>query len=116
MKKTKKYKQYGNDHDLRMLYLHLNKKYFSNKLPKDMPVRFAATPVNLGTTVIHTQTFRPLFIKISKKLRFSRRLSEGTLLHEMVHVKHPERRGCKDVAFEKEMMALARKGAFRGIW
>ena len=116
MKKPKRYKQYGNDNDLRMLYLEYNRKYFSNRLPKDMPVRFASTPGDLATTVIHMQTFRPLFIKISEKLRFSRRLSAGTLLREMVHVKHPERRGCKNAAFEKEMMALAKKGAFRGIW
>ena len=104
----------GTNADLRWMYLDFNKKYFSNKLPKDMPVYFADLWC-LGHTVIHKQTFRPQWIKICKRLRFSNKLAAMTLLHEMCHVETPKYRG-HGPWFRKRMKQLARDGAFDPFW
>lgn len=116
-KKTKKkYKSKGNDDDLRALYLKLNKKFFSNRLPKDLPVYFCDKLTdNLGTTAISTQTFRPLYMKITKRIAFSFRLCYSTVLHEMVHVMRPEKRGHRRW-FDREMLRLVKRGAMNGQW
>jgi hypothetical protein len=104
----------GTNQDLRDYYWYFNKKYFSNKLPKDMSVRFEDID-GLGLTPFTKDTNRPLYIHISNRIRHSSRLTAQTLLHEMVHVAHPEKRGHKNW-FDKEMLKLAKKGAFNGLW
>jgi hypothetical protein len=105
----------GTDKDLRYIYAELNRKFFSNKLPKDMPVYFKKLKDDLGATTIHTQTFRPLYMRIEKRINFSKALCYTTILHEMVHVAHPEKRGHRGW-FDKEMLKLAKKGAMNGYW
>jgi hypothetical protein len=109
-----KYRTRGTDWNLLQFYQFFNKRYFSNRLPKDMPVAFRKIDT-LGNTVIHRQTFRPLYIQVSDKLRFSSRLAMGTVLHEMVHVAHPKKRGHRGW-FDKEMLKLVKRGAMNGLW
>jgi hypothetical protein len=114
-KKTKpKYRTKGTNWNLREFYRYFNRRYFSNRLPKDMPVEFRKINT-LGSTAIHKQTFRPLYIQISDRLRFSSRLCMATVLHEMIHVAYPERRGHRGW-FDKEMFKLVKRGAMNGLW
>lgn len=100
--------------DLLDAYACYNRAFFGNKLPKDMPVSFAKIKP-LAHSTFHPQTWRPMYINISKKIRHSGRLVLCTLLHEMVHVAHPTKRG-HGPWFEKAMVDLAKRHAFRGIW
>lgn len=109
-----KHRTWGTDWNLREFYRIFNKKYFSNRLPKDMPVGFRKIDT-LGNTVIHKQTFRPLYIQVNDRLKFSSRLSMGTVLHEMLHVAYPERRGHRKW-FDREMLKLVKRGAMNGLW
>ena len=113
-KKTDKFRNFGTDWNLREMYRYFNRKYFSNRLPKDMPVSFRKINT-LGNTIIHPQTFRPLYIQITDRIRFSSRLSMATVLHEMLHVAHPEKRGHRGW-FDKEMLKLVKRGAMNGLW
>lgn len=113
MKRTK-HRTRGTDWNLLDFYRRFNKKYFGNRLPKDMPVSFRKID-SLGNTVIHRQTFRPLYIQITDKIRFSSRLAMATVLHEMLHVAHPEKRGHRGW-FDKEMQKLVKRGAMNGLW
>ena len=98
--------------DLQVAYAYYNKKYFSNKLPHDMVVRFEKV-WPLGVTSCYHD--RPLFIHINDRLRFSKVLCDMTLIHEMVHVETP-RPNNHGKWFHKRMLELARKGAFKQCW
>lgn len=99
--------------ELARMYAEFNKKYFGNKLPKDMAVRFEYLHGKWGRTRIYANS-RPLFIEISRELCGSMCFAAMTLLHEMVHVKFPHLdHGPK---FHKEMKRLARIGAFNNWW
>jgi hypothetical protein len=104
----------GTNADLRYMYLDFNRRYFGNRLPKDMPVYFDDIDC-LGHTAVAKQTFRPEYIRISKRLRFSNRMSAMTLFHEMCHVETPKYRG-HGPWFRKRMKQLAKAGAFDPFW
>ena len=97
---------------LKALYDELNRAWFSNKLPKDMVVYYADI-WQMGVTSYHRE--RPLYIRISKKLRWTESTSALTLLHEMVHVSLPYRINHGPV-FQKKMRSFARRGAMDGWW
>jgi SprT-like family len=100
--------------ELQRMYHHFNKKWFGNRLPKDMVVAFEKM-YPLGCT--HCRRGRPLWIDINFKMRHSRSNSAMTLLHEMVHVEMPRiGGGGHGPKFHKRMMKLARQGAFRKWW
>lgn len=99
--------------DLARMYAEFNRKYFGNRLPKDMAVRYADLEGKWGRTNIY-HDIRPLFIEISWQLRRTQCFSAMTLLHEMVHVKYPRlNHGPK---FHREMKRLAKIGAFNNWW
>jgi hypothetical protein len=101
--------------DLLLAYKVFNKKFFNNRLPKDMPCRFVKMKGALGQTHLDPQTWRPAYIAIASKLSGSHRVVWGTLIHEMVHVANPTKRG-HGPWFEKTMIDLAKRHAFRGLW
>lgn len=104
--------------ELRFAYATFNKKYFSNKLPKDMPVFFSSQLIRkkkLGRTAVHAHTFRPQWIEITTNIRFSGHLIRMTLLHEMCHVENPRPTG-HGKWHDDRMMKLAKAGAFNGYW
>jgi hypothetical protein len=115
-RKTKlKERGFDTNADLRYMYLKINKSFFGNRLPKDMSVSFEKIKGDLGRTRIDGRTFRPLYIEITDRIRFSAALCYQTLLHEMVHVSVPEHRGHRGW-FDKEMLKLVNKGVMNGMW
>ena len=98
--------------DLERMYREYNKKYFRNRLPKDMVVEFARLPDCHGVTHCHKN--RPLFIQIDWPLRGTLSHSAMTLLHEMVHVEHPK--WLHGPKFHRRMLQLAKAGAFKNWW
>jgi len=107
----------GTNWHLEDFYRFFNRKYFGNQLPKDMPVYYKEIDFLGNTVIMETAwgTFRPLYIQISEKLRFSSRLSQQTVLHEMLHVAYPEKRGHRGW-FDKKMLGLMKRGAMNGLW
>lgn len=103
--------------DLQYAYRIANRRYFGNKLPKDLLVKFATiNRYKLGSTWMnHSNGWKPYRIHISSKLRFSSSLSLMTLLHEMVHVEFPKPDD-HGPWFNKRMKKLAKAGAFEGLW
>jgi hypothetical protein len=120
--KSKKTKRLFNNHDLMEEFLRLDKLYFGGKLP--MPLRIAFEPIDgLG----HTFRFRTLGkrrskddrfgIHISPKIRFSKTLWLGTLIHECVHLEQRNKYSCgiRGKHFNNRMRELSLQGAFDGI-
>lgn len=99
--------------ELMRRYHEFNRKYFHNKLPKDMVVEFGESKNWLGVT--RYRKTRPLFIQINKRFRFSLTCSMMTLLHEMVHVELPYGVNHGPI-FHKRMLQLAKTGAFKAWW
>jgi hypothetical protein len=94
------------------MYHDFNKKYFGNRLPKDMVVHFKRMRNNHGVTMMFEN--RPLYILLDFKMRGLYRQTALTLLHEMVHVEIPKtQHGPK---FHKRMLQLAKAGAFKRWW
>ena len=90
-------------------YRSFNRKYFNNSLSKDVDLKFGHTSGLLGY-----QLGEEIVLSKNKAYR-KESIWKGTLLHEMVHLKVSESadHGPK---FQKEMLRLARKGAFANIW
>jgi len=98
---------------LEKTYRQYNRKYFRNRLPKvaDVDLRWADIPemgYELGGEIV-----------LNRRYRHRAAVWKLTLLHEMVHlglphVKHPKRFHGKE--FQKEMLRLAKAGAFKGLW
>jgi hypothetical protein len=104
---------------LRRWFLEYNKRYFGNKLPKECIVKWAfQTKEWMGR-----QSWRKLkkgapktpIIQVSAKYRFNKSVAHLTLLHEMVHLALPKRVN-HGPRFHKEMLRLAKAGAFSRWW
>ena len=103
--------------DLRRYYRVANRKYFKGKLP-DIPVRFAKfDPGLLGITNVVTFKGKTVAtsIEITEDIRYIQTTTIMTLLHEMTHVEKPQYKG-HGWQWERQMMRLARAGAFGGLW
>lgn len=98
--------------ELKQMYLDFNRKYFGNKLPKNLVLHF----VDLGKDHGVTRTYweNPVYIYINKRLNYSKSLVAPTLLHEMVHIEFPKLE--HGPTFHKRMMKLAKQGAFKPFW
>lgn len=70
---------------------------------------------SLGSTSIHSQTGRPLYIRICLRLQRLPKEAYMTLLHEMCHVANSSKNG-HGPWFHKEMLRLAKAGAFKNLW
>ena len=87
--------------DLWRYYDIANYKHFRNRLPKDIPIRFANLPRTvLGRTCICNHGIPQAIM---------------TMLHEMVHVENPKWKG-HGWKFEHRMLKLAKARAFAGLW
>ena len=101
--------------DLRRYYRVANAKYFKNKLPKDIPIRFAKLPHGcLGKTYVCNHGI-PQCIEINNTLRSFESHTIMTMLHEMVHVENPQWKG-HGYKFDRRMLRLAKDRAFAGLW
>jgi hypothetical protein len=106
-----------NNKELKKKYLYLNKKFFDDKLPKDMEVEFKNlynVPKDscIGCTDLYG--LRPINIAIDTAHKNSPGCVHMTLVHEMVHVENPTFQHGLD--FQMRMLQLARKGIFFGYW
>lgn len=100
---------------LRGWYLRYNRRYFNNELPRDLATVFVPIPDNMGGCVFQFKGAHREFIAIDEQTKDWDLLVRFTLLHEMVHIKLPNRCGhCKH--FDDEMLRLAHAGAFKGLW
>lgn len=108
--------------DLLEAFAIFNRGYFGDQLAV---AHLAFSPIDgLGKTVrCRTLGKRrskddPFAISISSKLRQSRRLWAGTLLHEMVHLEQRNKYSCaiNGHHFNRRMKKLAADGAFDGLW
>jgi len=99
--------------EVQRMYHHFNKKYFGNRLPKDMIVDFNRAKDYHGRTAFYKT--RPLHIQIGWHLRDSNAHVALTLLHEMVHVELPARFN-HGPRFHKRMLKLAKQGAMKPWW
>lgn len=107
---------------LQTIYRTYNRKYFDGELP-DITVGFndelvgmyATLAVNVWTSEEDGLEHTVLQIHIDPKRHAGSEQERMTLLHEMCHVKLlPWRHHGKK--FEEEMMRLAMRGAFKGLW
>ena len=121
MNKTSKKHKWTNA-DLMDSFNEFNIKYFGNKLKT--PDRLAFVPLDgLGYTFRYRKGKRrskndTFGIHISSKIRFSKRLWIGTLLHEMTHLEQGNKYSCgaRGWKFNYRMCELASMGAFNGVW
>ena len=98
---------------LRSYYHWANAEYFHNRLPKDIPMRFAKMR-NVGTTWVDDNGV-VVEIWVTEKLRTSQAITMQVVLHEMLHVEKPLFMG-HGWRFDKRMLKLAKAGAFAGLW
>ena len=103
-------------------YRRFNKKYFSSKLPLAIPIKFVEVPKNSFcglTTMVAVDGLVLQAVYLDKALKDRDSLIKFSLLHEMVHVKQNPISTAVDAhgqEFEDEMIRLACRGAFKGIW
>ena len=100
--------------DLRRYYRVANAKYFAGRLPKDMPVLFSRLKGRTGLTYVYKDT-TPLSILVNEDLRTYQAITILTVIHEMVHVEHPQWKG-HGWQFDRRMLRLAKDRAFCGLW
>jgi len=109
--------------DLRKEFDRIKKLYFDDTMPNPRTIRF--DPIDgLGYTFRYRTPGKrrskddDFGIQISIKLRYSRRLWLGTLVHEMVHLEGGNKYSCgiRGKRFNGRMRQLALTGCFDGIW
>ncbi len=113
------------DQALQRLYAKFNKQYFNNKLPslvvgyrssryfkKYYPHSKASEMRTVAVTEFHKPTKDPIAIYLDK-IYCNRDLD---LLHEMVHVKLGFDEEAHGEKFDREMLRLAKAGAFHNVW
>lgn len=102
---------------LNSLYKRYNRKYFDGKLPAEVPIKFvdmsATNQGGLCTTVASDGLVLNV-IYLDSTFKEYDNLLKFFLLHEMVHCKLPANDHGKE--FDDEMMRLAFRGAFHGLW
>ena len=99
--------------ELQGMYHTFNKKWFGNRLPKDMVVCFLKLSGCSGMTSFYRN--RSLYIHLNVNLRIDRSATAMTLLHEMVHVALPYG-VAHSSKFHRRMLRLAKQGAFKKWW
>ena len=113
---------------LTRLYNSYNRRYFANRLPQNMTlVGFwgKQLPINkvgvylgvgskislkIGRKVVERLQGPIIMVRVGGRYDFDIRL---TLLHEMAHASSSHKHGTQ---FQKEMLRLAKAGAFKGLW
>lgn len=103
----------ASDPTLKRWYRKYNRLYFKGELPEDTAVYWEPADGNLGDT--HEVEDGEFVIRIDPCLRFSDKMAKMTLMHELVHVKYPNS-GDHGRVFQREMLRLAKVGAFNLLW
>jgi len=95
-----------------LAYIEYNRKWFKNKLPKNVPI-FWGTKKELGKRYMGTCFYTVPAIVILDELKSLPCVAETSLLHEMVHLEFPGSGHGKK--FKMRMRELAKQGAFDGL-
>ena len=96
--------------ELHWWFCRYNRKYFGGKLPA-AKVKFSKLADGLLGEMYHGENE----IYVTKDLRKWPRSARFTLFHEMAHLKLGAAVN-HGPSFEREMLRLAKAGAFKGIW
>lgn len=99
--------------DLIFLYAAYNQKYFKDKLPRAVPI-FWCSKDKLDANSMATCFYTAPAIMVTEELKAFPCVAKFTLLHEMVHLRWPKAKHGKK--FHKEMLRLAKIGAFKDLW
>lgn len=99
--------------ELQQMYRHFNKKWFKNRLPKNLRIAYANID---GLGITNFEAEKPKSIQISQRIQWSLSETAMTLFHEMVHVSLPYHSREHGRKFQREMLRLAKAGAFKGRW
>jgi predicted SprT family Zn-dependent metalloprotease len=108
--------------ELTRLYTRYNKKYFDGKLPQEIPIKLIdmSKTENGGLhTGIDYHGLRLDNIYLDSTFKGYDALLKFFLLHEMAHAKlfpQPDGADPHGQQFDDEMMRLAFRGAFKGLW
>jgi SprT-like family len=108
------------DRTLKRLYRQINRQYFFGKLPSRTIVHYTRMPGELGR-MEYCGLARPE-ISINKRMHITPSQAVMTLCHEMAHLyvicKHGKRglRVEHGPIFQREMLRLAKAGAFASHW
>lgn len=89
---------------LQRKYRHFNRKFFNSRLPKNTKLCWE-NMYEMG----YQQGDK---IAINRQDRKRSRVWQFTLLHEMCHILHPNH----GPGFQREMLRLAKAGAFKNLW
>lgn len=117
---------------LRELYRDLNKEFYRNKLPKRLPITWFDLPGQIiarvrwaAYIVVDSKDrkktkYKPRVMHFDRKLkgRHLQRQVGMSMLHEMAHLKLGTEVECRewDGKFDREMLRLAKAGAFNRFW
>jgi hypothetical protein len=96
---------------LEKTYSRFNRKYFGKKLPKvsEVDLHWADNIPDMGYEWGGE-------IVLNARYRHRESVWKLTLLHEMVHLGLPNAKEDHGKEFKKEMLRLAKAGAFKGLW
>lgn len=94
---------------LRRRFLYLNRRYFRSRLPHATMVQWKPMKNLMGLCMID-----PPLIQLDTAIRPWSRVWELTLLHEMAHLSTGDTSHGR--RWMREMMRLARAGAFNKLW
>lgn len=109
--------------EIQKLFRRYNNIYFGGKLPKHR-VYFSYAPIKRRSLGLWFGMQK--WIEIYTGIRDYPSIVKSTLLHEMCHIKlamNGKDKTWQEInandhgpEFEKEMLRLAKKGAFKGLW
>lgn len=102
---------------LASVYAEYNAQYFGDSLPKDTLTCWSEEG-SIESVVFYALTLhvRPVQVYFSPKIKHLEAVLRMTMLHEMVHVKLGRSSAEHGKAFQKEMLRLAKRGAFQSLW
>lgn len=99
---------------LRRLLRQLNRKWFCSRLPGDFKVEFSNIR-DLAECYLDNEGQKYVGIRVSNRIRFSHKLVEMCLLHEVAHaILPPSCDHCEH--WMCVMRKLAEWGAMDGLW
>jgi SprT-like family len=104
---------------LKKSYDRLNRKWFAGRLPKKIAVCWSPKLKRLALLGRATSWGDGVYsIELLPYLKTYEVLVEKVLLHEMVHIfNYSRKRNFRHgPVFQKQMLSLARRGAFRKLW
>lgn len=102
--------------ELELCYHAYNEQYFDNALPQNVIVYWDTMEGSALGAVAFDPGTGQFVVRLSMHLQFSETLTRMVLLHEMVHIKLWNASRGHGMPFQEEVLVLAHRGAFDGLW